>query len=320
MKRHGIQTFIYLAIAVIFLAVSAGIPEDADARARSGGRSFGGSGGSSGSFSKPSIPPSRPMAPSTSPSGGMGGSSFMRGLGGGLLGGMIGGMLFSSPGHSMGVGGMGGSGIGIIELLLLGGLGYFLYKRFIKPNRSGSPGFQMPSIFQSPGQSGFTPGNPSGVFPPAPPMTELTVADGIDQIRQSEPDFDPERFKELAQDVFFKIQAAWMRRDMAPVRGLIGNQLLAQYEAHLNELKQNGLLNRLENIAVRQVSITDAGMENNEVYVTIQFVANLLDYTVNESSGEIVEGNNIQPVKFEEKWMFARPVNTTAWKLEGVSQ
>ncbi|MGD9972878.1 MAG: Tim44 domain-containing protein [Desulfatirhabdiaceae bacterium] len=319
MKRHGIQTFFYAAIAVIFLAVTAGIPDDADARVKSGGRSFGG-GGSSGSFSKPSAPTSRPMTPPSSPSGGMGGSSFMRGLGGGLLGGMIGGMLFSSPGHAMGAGGMGGSGIGIIELLLLGGLGYFLYKRFIKPNRSGSPGFQMPSVFQSQNQPGFSPDPSSGNFPPAAPVTGYSAADGVDQIRQSEPDFDPERFKELAQDVFFKIQAAWMRRDLSPVRGLIGNQLLAEYDAHLNELKQKGLLNRLENIAVRQVSIVDAGMENNEVYVTIQFVANLLDYTVNESSGEIVDGNNTQPVKFEEKWMFARPVHTTSWKLEGVSQ
>ena len=47
---------------------------------------------------------------------------------------MIGNMLFSRSGYGGGGGGVGGSGIGFFELLILGGLGYFLYKRFIKPN------------------------------------------------------------------------------------------------------------------------------------------------------------------------------------------
>ena len=43
-----------------------------------------------------------------------------------------------------------------------------------------------------------------------------------------------------------------------------------------------------------------------------------LDYTVNEKSGELLEGSMTEPVKFAEKWTWARPVNTEAWLLEGV--
>jgi hypothetical protein len=58
-----------------------------------------------------------------------GGSSFLKGVGGGLVGGMIGNMLFSGPGYSGGSGGgdVGGNGIGFFELLILGGLVFFLY-------------------------------------------------------------------------------------------------------------------------------------------------------------------------------------------------
>jgi predicted lipid-binding transport protein (Tim44 family) len=316
MKQAYSRTFCFISAAILFLTVVViCYPLDADARARSGGRSFGG-GGSSGTFSKPSSPSTRPAVPPSTPAGSplgqSGGSSFMRGLGGGLLGGMIGGMLFSSPGHGMGMGGVGGSGIGLIELLLLGGLGFFLYKRFIKPNRPAAGG-QAASLFSGARPSGNVPG-----FSPPPMAPQDSVEDGIRQIRLSEPDFDPERFVEIAQDVFFRIQAAWMRRDLEPVRGLIGDRLLAEYESHLAEMKQKGLLNRLENIAVRQAAIVEAGTENSEVFVTVHFVANLLDYTVKESTGEIVEGDNTAPVKFEEKWIFARPLYTTAWKLEGV--
>ena len=135
-------------------------------------------------------------------------------------------------------------------------------------------------------------------------------------IKQSEPDFDPEKFKEIAQDVFFKVQAAWMRRDTSSVQGLIGQQLKTEYDAQFADLKQKGLINRLENIAVRSIEIVDVGMEGQEVYIKVLFTANLLDYTVEESSGKVVKGDSTEPVKFEEFWTFARPVTPPCgnWK------
>jgi predicted lipid-binding transport protein (Tim44 family) len=231
---------------------------------------------------------------------------------------MIGGMIFGRPSYGYGGGGFGGSGIGLIELLLLAGLGYFLYKRFIKnPSAGGRPASPLSgwdNVMGSPGP------------PPVPAAgygNEMTSVDPVAEtfrtIRQTEPDFDPERFKEIAQDVFFRIQAAWMRRDLTPVLGLIGDQLKTEYLTTMAELKQKGLINKLENIAVRKIEIVDAGVQGNEVYITLLFTANLLDYTVAESSGEIVSGSNTEPVKFEERWTFARPLNGTSWKLEGVA-
>ena len=210
---------------------------------------------------------------------------------------------------------MGGSGIGLFELLILGGLGFFLYKRFIKPNM-GSKNSMMPPL------NPFSTGNsqPAGFQgpPSAPPVFPAPSSDGMDLIKQSEPDFDPEKFKEIAQDVFFKVQAAWMRRDASSVQGLIGQQLKTEYETQFADLKQKGLINRLENIAVRNIEIVDVGMEGREVYIKVLFTANLLDYTVEESSGKVVKGDSTEPVKFEEFWTFARPIDSTLWKLEGI--
>jgi predicted lipid-binding transport protein (Tim44 family) len=248
---------------------------------------------------------------------GGGGSSFLRGLGGGLVGGMIGSMLFGGTGHASGGSGVGGSGIGLFELLILGGLGFFLFKRFIKPKMSQNPGaspFQPFSTGSFP-SSGFQPSPP----PPTPPITGSALNDGYHLIKQAEPDFDPNKFKEIAQDVFFKVQAAWMRRDTSSVQGLLGQQLKAEYDAHFADMKRQGLINRLENIAVRSIEIAETGVAGQEIYITALFTANLLDYTVEESSGKVVQGDNTAPVKFEEFWTFARPVDSTQWKLEGIN-
>jgi predicted lipid-binding transport protein (Tim44 family) len=261
---------------------------------------------------------------------------------------MIGNMLFGGSGHAGGMGGVGRSGIGIFELLILGGLGFFIYKRFIKPQISRSPlvgavqspsegrlwvdrimeRFNKPKDSQSPGSPPFNSFS-TGDYPPTgfqtptsppstPPWASASPETGFNLIKQSEPDFNPEKFKEIAQDIFFKVQAAWMRRDTASVQGLIGQQLKAEYDTQFTDLKQRGLINRLENIAVRSIEIVDMGMEGQEEYINVLFTANLLDYTVEESSGKVVKGDSTDPVKFEEFWTFARPVNSTLWKLEGI--
>jgi predicted lipid-binding transport protein (Tim44 family) len=323
---------ITLLVSVFAVLVVLGLSDLADARSSSGGRSMGGS--RSGSGSSPSKSFGSPTSPSgsgsfspSSPLSSGGGGSFLRGVGGGIVGGMIGNMLFGGSGHAGGMGGVGRSGIGIFELLILGGLGFFIYKRFIKPQISRSPlvgAVQSPSEgrlwvdrimerFNKPKNS-QSPGSP----PSTPPWASASPETGFNLIKQSEPDFNPEKFKEIAQDIFFKVQAAWMRRDTASVQGLIGQQLKAEYDTQFTDLKQRGLINRLENIAVRSIEIVDMGMEGQEEYINVLFTANLLDYTVEESSGKVVKGDSTDPVKFEEFWTFARPVNSTLWKLEGI--
>jgi predicted lipid-binding transport protein (Tim44 family) len=78
-------------------------------------------------------------------------------------------------------------------------------------------------------------------------------------------------------------------------------------------------INRLENIAVRSVEITEAWQESGNDFITTLVYANLLDYTTDES-GAVLEGNKTDPVKFEEYWTFTRPVGPNPWKLSAIQQ
>lgn len=281
------------------------LADDADARSKSGGKSFS---------SSPSKAPATAAKPAATPN--QPGGSFSRGLMGGLLGGAIGGMLFGS------MFGGSGSGMGILPLLILGGIAFFLYKRFAKSRQSG---------YQSPNQYSREVNQPTGLFgggfgdsaqtpPPPPVIGENLVDDGISQIMQSDRDFDPAHFKEVASDVFFQVQAGWMRRDLESYRHLLGDDLVREYEGHFAEMRQKGEINKLESIAVRTIEIVQAGSDGREDFVTVLFTANLLDYTVNDKSGELISGSMTNPVKFKEEWSWARPVGTQNWKLEGIKE
>jgi len=156
--------------------------------------------------------------------------------------------------------------------------------------------------------------------PPPPVIGSNLVEEGIDQIRQSDRNFDPAHFKEVASDVFFQVQAGWMRRDLESYRHLLGDQLAREYEQHFAEMRTKGQINKLESIAVRSVEIVAAGSDGREDFVTLQFLANLLDYTVDDKNGELISGSMTMPVKFQEEWTWSRPVGTQSWKLEGLKE
>ena len=127
-------------------------------------------------------------------------------------------------------------------------------------------------------------------------------------------------FIQVASDVFFKVQAGWMRRDISSYGNLLGEQLAAEYEAQFTEMEAKGELNKLENISIRQVKVIAAGSEGSEDFVTVLFTANLLDYTVDDKSGDLISGSMTEPVKFAEEWSWARPLGTEDWKLEGIKE
>jgi predicted lipid-binding transport protein (Tim44 family) len=152
----------------------------------------------------------------------------------------------------------------------------------------------------------------------APEIGGNLLEEGFSQIRETDRDFDPSYFKEVASDVFFQVQAGWMRRDLDSYRHLLGEQLAGEYAGHFADMRSKGHINKLESIAVRNLEIVQAGSENGEDFVTVLFSANLLDYTVDDKSGELVDGSMTTPIKFNEEWTWARSVGTEEWKLEGI--
>jgi predicted lipid-binding transport protein (Tim44 family) len=286
-----------------------------------GGKSSGGRG--TRSYSPPSRQSSGPgpsrqqtaapqnqPAPAPQPAGG----GFLRNMGGGLLGGLLGGMLFSSLGFGGMRGGFGGSGIGIVEILLLFGVGYFVV-RMVKSRRSReNRAYQTSSQ-----QAGYqTESHPLGGS--SSQTREDDISTGLSHIRQMDPSFDEGRFKEIAMDIFFTLQAAWMSRNLSSVSALLTDEMKGIIQLDIDKLIQEKKVNRLENIAIRNIEIVEAWQESGQDFLTVLFTANLLDYTTDDSTGEVVEGNKSEPVKFEEFWTFTRPLGNNTWKISAINQ
>ena len=312
-------------VAAVCLSAAVFLFMTVEAFARVGGSRSSGSRGSR-TMSTPTRPstPSAPSSTATSPSTSTSATptqgatpsqvpppqtgGFMRGMMGGLAGGFLGSMLFGGMG---GAGGLGdGGGVGILEIILLCGLAYLGYRFFMKRRQEQAA--------WSPQGAGTTPG-PYAV----PAAVADTAAEdrnkGLEYIRRMDPAFDVKAFGETASDAFFRLQGGWTRRDLSPVSGLLTGEMRATLQADADALKAKGQINRLENISVRNVEITEAWQESGNEYVTVLFQANLLDYTTDEA-GKVLSGSDAVPVKFEEFWTFTRPVGPGAWRLSAIQQ
>lgn len=295
---------VFAALAVIFFITI--IVTEQLAYARAGGSRSSGSRGSR-SYSSPSSPSrssqtTQPTRDFSQPATTQPGGGFLRGLAGGIAGGFLGSMLFRGMGYGgTGYGGTGGCGIGFFEIIVIGGLGYVLYRMYKK--RKGEAGASSGGLFG---------GNADE------PQYRTSESD-ISDIKMSDPSFDENRFKDNVMDMFFKIQAAWMNRDLSSVKSLLTDDMKKIFQDDIDELLRSKKINKLENIAVRSVDISEAWQESGQDYITTLIYANILDYTVDES-GNVLSGSKTDPTKFEEYWTFTRPSQSRQWMLSGINQ
>ncbi|HIJ59559.1 MAG TPA: Tim44 domain-containing protein [Nitrospirae bacterium] len=321
---------------VLFVLVSFSIFTFNDAYARAGGGKSGGMGSrGSKTYSAPSKPsqssPSSPSQvnrqqqpvtanPATAPQPSRWGG-FMGMLAGGILGGLIGNMLFSSFAHG-GMGSGGYSGPGLFDIILIGIVIFFVYKFFIKRKR------QQEATVYSSGNYQYSGQGPQGQIPSydttaqpvyVSPSTNVDLQTGISHIRQLDVSFNENSFKESATDIFFKVQAAWMARNMSNVRELLTSEMYQLMSDEVQKLKQQGRINRLENIGIRNIEITEAWQEEGKDFITIEITANVLDYVTDEAN-RLIEGSNTEPVKFIEYWTFTRNAGPNRWQLSAIQQ
>ena len=309
--KRGLILFTFFFLSVFVLEI--------DAFARVGGGRSSGSRGSrtysaprtatpspsqpsrSGQYSQPARPPlSQPQG------------SFLRSLAGGIIGGMIGGMLFRSLGFAGGAGGAGG-GIGLMDIVLIGLILYGIYWFIKKRRREAESGayYRETQSYDSQQPASYA---------PAPGAQEDDLEKGLSHIRQMDRYFDEKKFADLSMDYFFRVQGAWANRDMTAVRTLLTEEMFGVLQGDADRLKAGHRINKLDNIAVRSADITEVWQEGGSDFITVKFYANLLDYTVDDVSGHVVEGSKTDPVKFEEYWTFTRPVGDSSWQLSAITQ
>ncbi len=314
------RTMLALVVVVALLTMQAG---DTWARARGGGsrgsRSFSAPrpapmpSSPSQSFGSRSTAPAPAPAPALQPP--VQRPGFFRGFGGALagfaLGGLLGSMLFGGMGR--------GFGIGFMDILILGAVAFIAWQFLRRRREAEQPAYATdgPSRYGAATASGgtaigtvFAPGAHGG--------GEDDVAKGVEHLRQMDPGFDPGAIAAWAQTFFGNLQSCVAMRDVGMIRDRLAPEMYNVLQGQCQELKTARRTNRVEKVQLDRAEMTEAWQEGGYDFVTVYFSGTMFDYTVDDRSGDVVEGSKTEPQAVEEYWTFTRPVGPRPWRLSAI--
>lgn len=290
--RSSILLFFCLTLGLVYLW-----HETAEARRLGGGRSFGSKPSYQRSAPSPSQNPgssqtkpgqtaqSQPATGTSPPMGRWGGM-----LGGMLMGGLIGSLLFGG-GHGMG-------GPGLLDLLLIGG-GLFLLFRFLRARR-------MAAASQSAGSAMALERDSAPAWGSADYTPSLDAPAASVQQPVLPPGFDAEDFLKGANAIYVRLQTAWDKRDLADIREFTSPEVFADIQQQAQEDPQPGKTELLM-IEPRIIEVREV---DNQTIASVLF-----DVMLRETEDAMSK-------QIRELWHFSRERDKPAsfWVLEGIQQ
>lgn len=110
-------------------------------------------------------------------------------------------------------------------------------------------------------------------------------------IKQHDPAFSSSDLITFAKNSFVDIQMAWSGRDLRPVMGILHTDLYEQTNLQIQKMIENGIVNKIEGISVNTAYISAYVRDRDYEYVNLYLNARMIDYQINETTGEIIRGN-----------------------------
>lgn len=318
-----IQTGIIFTVLLSLFLTFAGLSE-AQARRFGGGSSFGGRSSYSAPYQR-SAQPSRStnqqqqagkQSPAAKPAWANRGLMGM--LGGLAIGGLLGSMFMGGGFH----------GLNFMDMLVFGGIAFFLYRMFAARKASAQrPVFGQPSgrnsndsyqdtasnYQQHPDQS--TQNSSTGFNTDILFDKNKKSADLSDQSVQQDAGFNtyvmPEGFDEQgflagAKIAYKNLQKAWDERDLAEIRGLTTDKVFAEIQDQINASTEENHTDILK----LEAEILEVREIGNEIEAVVLF-----DTVMRED-------REAQAGQVREVWHFIKPNNPkqTKWLLDGIQQ
>lgn len=143
------------------------------------------------------------------------------------------------------------------------------------------------------------------IVPPATPESHGPVAEGLREIGQADPAFDPEEFVKGARAAFELIVSAFAKGDKEALKPLLSEPVFASFAQAIDAraAAKEALESRL--LGINSAEIVGARLEGRTAEVTVKIVSRQINLT-RAADGSILEGNPNEAVEKIDNWAFGR--------------
>ena len=142
-----------------------------------------------------------------------------------------------------------------------------------------------------------------------------------DIIRKKDPNFSADDFVTFSKQVYIDIQTAWCNRDLTPVRPIMHQNLYNTTQRQVQDKINQGIVYHYENIAINTAYLTSFVRDKDYEYLTVYLNARMIDYQVEEKTGNIIRGDKTTRWDMRYKMKYVRSVGvTTKDKITGTHE
>lgn len=140
-------------------------------------------------------------------------------------------------------------------------------------------------------------------------------------IRKKDPNFSADDFVTFSKQVYVDIQTAWCNRDLTPVRPIMHQNLYNTTQRQIQDKINQGVVYHYENIAINTAYLTSFVRDKDYEYLTVYLNARMIDYQVDEKTGNIIRGDRTTRWDMRYKMKYVRSVGvTTKDKITGTHE
>lgn len=140
------------------------------------------------------------------------------------------------------------------------------------------------------------------------------------KLSTSERLWDERVIKKRIEEVFFRVQQAWMERNQDLVKDCVSERLYQKHKIQTGQMLQNKRKNILEQINLIEAKVVEVldFKDDTKDSLWIHISGSMIDYTIDERSHRIISGKKDKIETFEELWKFVR--GPTDWLLDEIDQ
>ena len=129
------------------------------------------------------------------------------------------------------------------------------------------------------------------------PLGDLAVTD---------PSFDANAMQEKISNLYVQMQNCWTDKNIESLRPYFTDALFTQMERQLNGLKNQGLTNYVDRIAVLGVNLRGFYRQGDKEHLIVELRTRIVDYTVQDSNNKLVSGDRNREKFMTYEWDMCR--------------
>ena len=137
--------------------------------------------------------------------------------------------------------------------------------------------------------------------------TDASMLKPMEEYQKEDPGFDGAALSEKLSNLYVQMQNAWQDKNIESLRPYLTDALYAQMERQLDAIKKAGRTNYIERIAVLGVDLRGWYQKGENDTIVASVRTRIVDYTVDDNSGDVVSGDKNRELFMEYEWTLVRP-------------